>query len=150
MAEETVNVNPDGSTTFEGGEESTMPPVEDAGAEGGFEDMAAEAVKGTDPAIYLLLVVVLLGLLYFVYLRKSREDSEDEFFANLDGEKVCIQFLSPVQSVQWSNCFIDLFQFNLKLPAEVDEYYVIKEKCTAAGWEPGKVRRSQSTQSSWK
>jgi len=117
-----VNVNPDGSTTFEGGEESTMPPVEDAGAEGGFEDMAAEAVKGTDPAIYLLLVVVLLGLLYFVYLRKSREDSEDEFFANLDGEK-----------------------FNLKLPAEVDEYYVIKEKCTAAGWEPGKAPEKANT-----
>ena len=38
MAEETVNVNPDGSTTFEGGEESTMPPVEDAGAEGGLPE----------------------------------------------------------------------------------------------------------------
>ena len=38
--------------------------------------------------IYLLMVVILLGVLYFVYLRKSREDAEDDFFSNLDGEKV--------------------------------------------------------------
>ena len=29
-------------------------------------------------------------------------------------------------------------QFNLKLPAEVEEYYAVKAKCEAAGWEPGK------------
>lgn len=28
-------------------------------------------------------------------------------------------------------------QFKLKLPSEVDEYYIIKEKCEAAGWKPG-------------
>eukprot|EP00980_Cylindrotheca_fusiformis_P007530 scaffold1561_cov129-Cylindrotheca_fusiformis.AAC.22 len=113
MAEETVNVNPDGSTTFEG-EESTMPPAEDAGGEGTFdEETIKEVAKGGDPAIYLLLVVILLGILYFIYKRKSRED-EDDFFDNLDGEK-----------------------FNLKLPAEVDEYYAIKDKCLDSGWEPG-------------
>ena len=32
-------------------------------------------------------------------------------------------------------CF---FQFNIKLPAEVDEYYSVKEKCMKAGWQPGK------------
>jgi hypothetical protein len=32
---------------------------------------------------------------------------------------------------------LPLAQFNLKLPAEVDEYYKIKEKAEAAGWEPG-------------
>jgi hypothetical protein len=86
---ENVNINPDGSTTFEG-EESTMPPAEDAGAgaEGVFDEETMEEVaKGGDPAIYLLLVVLLLGLLYFVYKRKSSQD-EDEFFSNLDGEKV--------------------------------------------------------------
>jgi len=113
---ENVNINPDGSTTFEGGE-STMPPgAEDAGAdgtEGVFEETMEEVVKGGDPAIYLVLVAILLGLLYFVYKRKSRDD-EDEFFSNLDGGK-----------------------FNLKLPSEVDEYYAIKDKCLDAGWEPG-------------
>jgi Preprotein translocase subunit Sec66 len=28
-------------------------------------------------------------------------------------------------------------KFNLKLPAEVEEYYTIREKAEAAGWEPG-------------
>ena len=30
-------------------------------------------------------------------------------------------------------------KFNLELPSEVEEYYEIKKKCLAAGWEPGKV-----------
>ena len=30
-------------------------------------------------------------------------------------------------------------QFNLKLPAEVDEYYEVRAKCEAAGWKPGMV-----------
>jgi hypothetical protein len=30
-------------------------------------------------------------------------------------------------------------QFNLKLPAEVDDYYTIKDKCEDAGWEPGQT-----------
>ena len=92
-AEETVTVEPDGSTTFESraDESATPPPVEDPlnGTEGVFDEETMEEVaKGTDPAIYLLLVAVLLGLLFFLYLRKSRQDSEDEFFSSLDGEKV--------------------------------------------------------------
>lgn len=92
MAEETVNVNPDGSTTYDGygaggsgDEESTMPPVMDD-AEG--EPMMDEMIKGIDPAIYLLCTVILLAILYFVYARKSRSDDYDDFFTNLDGEKV--------------------------------------------------------------
>ena len=89
-AEETVTVNPDGSTTFEGGNDgSTEPPVEDPTTEGIFdEETMATAPKGTDPAIYLLLLAILLGFLYYLYLRKVRQDSEDDFFSNLDGEKV--------------------------------------------------------------
>jgi len=85
MAEETVNVNPDGSTEFGGGgagEESTMPPMEDAGTDEAFK----EAV-GTDSAFYLLFLAIALGIIFFVYYRRSREDSDD-FFSNLDGEKV--------------------------------------------------------------
>jgi len=110
---ENVNINPDGSTTFESGagEESTMPPAEGPGTEGVFEEMPVAA--GTDPAIYLLLVAVALGILFFIYKRNSREE-EDDFFSNLDGEK-----------------------FNLKLPAEVGEYYAIKGKVQKSGWVPG-------------
>jgi hypothetical protein len=94
MAEETVNVNPDGSTTFEGSgdagssEESTMPPVDG----GGFDEETMNDVvtKGTDPAIYLLMAVVLIGFLYFLYTRKARADQEDEFFVTLEDEKVCV------------------------------------------------------------
>jgi hypothetical protein len=35
--------------------------------------------------------------------------------------------------------FLLNLQFNLKLPAEVDEYYTIRAKCEAAGWKPGMV-----------
>jgi cbb3-type cytochrome oxidase subunit 3 len=90
MAEETVNINPDGSTTFEGGsaaggEESTMPPVAEPGMD---EETIKQVVKGTDPALYLLLAVVLIGFIYFLYTRKARADVEDEFFASLEEEKV--------------------------------------------------------------
>ena len=86
MSEETVNVNPDGSTTFEGaaGGESTMPPMDDAGET--FEG-AAPVMEGTDPMLYLILVALVLGLLFFVYRRRSHAD-DDEFFTSLDGEKV--------------------------------------------------------------
>ena len=71
-----------------------MPPVEEAtdGTEGAFdEETIEELVKGTDPAIYLLVSVILIGLFYFLYWRRSKEENEDDFFNNLDGEKVCIQ-----------------------------------------------------------
>jgi hypothetical protein len=96
MAEQTVNVNPDGTTTFEGsdgsgaaggGEESTMPPIV---AEPGIDE---QIVKGTDPAIYLLLAAVLIGFLYYLYTRKAKADAEDEFFANLEDEKVSVSLL---------------------------------------------------------
>jgi len=35
--------------------------------------------------------------------------------------------------------FTPSLQFNMKLPAEVDEYYTIRAKCEAAGWSPGMV-----------
>jgi hypothetical protein len=85
MAEETVNVNPDGSTTFEGSEGSTMPPIDDAGSEETLFNVTM--AKGTDPAIILLMVVLALGFLYYLYYRKSRDDADD-FFSSLDGEKV--------------------------------------------------------------
>merc|ERR1711966_91625 len=97
-----ATVNPDGSTTFD-----------NAGNDAGIGD--EEIIKGTDPAVYLMLgIVALIALFVFLQLRKKRNNADvSDFFANLDGEK-----------------------FNLKLPAAVDEYYEVKEKCEDEGWEP--------------
>lgn len=108
MVEETVNVNPDGSTTFEGAEDGAE--GESAG-EGFDEEMMEEVVKGVDPAIYLLVAVVVGAILYFLYVKKTRSN-EDDYFSTYE-------------------------KFNIKLPSEVDEYYSVKEKCMNAGWEPG-------------
>lgn len=85
-AQETVTVNPDGSTTFEG----STPPVDDPSMNDEGAGFAEEAIlsKGTDPAISLLFLAILLGVLYYMYIRRSRQDNEDDFFSNLDGEKV--------------------------------------------------------------
>jgi len=80
MAEE-ATVNPDGSTTFE---ENTT-----AGEETfeGAEDILKEEA-GVDPAIYFLLGLVLLGVLYYFLRPKAEVDDTDDFFSNLDGDKV--------------------------------------------------------------
>lgn len=80
-----MNVDPDGSTTFEGAEDAG-----DAGAGGAEtmdEEMMEEVVAGIDPAIYLLVAFVVGALLYFLYSRKSRSD-EDDYFSSY--EKVSI------------------------------------------------------------
>lgn len=120
---EEATVNPDGSTTFDnaddgggssaGGGADDIPDM-DAGT--GAEDAAEEIVKGTDPALYLAIaVVVSIAIFVFFQYRKKRKNAEvDDFFSNLDGDK-----------------------FNLKLPSAVDEYYEVKAKVEADGWEPG-------------
>ena len=86
MVEETVNVNPDGSTTFEGAEDGAE--GESAG-EGFDEEMMEEVVKGVDPAIYLLVAVVVGAILYFLYVKKTRSN-EDDYFSTY--EKVSMMF----------------------------------------------------------
>lgn len=73
--------------------------------------------KPTDPAIYLGIVVLIIGLISFlIYKRRKKNNDDDghEFFQQLDGEK-----------------------FNLKLPDAVDEYYAVKDKIIEGGWVPG-------------
>lgn len=118
---EDVHVNADGSTTFESGnteqgEESYSGGDESGDIPGGGEEAFEEAVvKGIDPSLYVIFGALLVLILYFFYYKRQKaKEEEDDFFSNLDGEK-----------------------FNLKLPAEVDEYYQIKAKCESAGWEPG-------------
>lgn len=86
MVEQTVNVDPDGSTTFEGAEGASD------GAEPDEETME-EAITGIDPAIYLLVAFVLGALLYFLYTRKSRAN-EDDYFSSY--EKFNIKLPSEV------------------------------------------------------
>lgn len=119
MSEATVN--PDGTTTFEdatagaGAGETFEEAAEDAFE--GAEEAAEEIVKGTDPAIYLALAFIVVVALYVInYKRNQRKQAEREaFFMDMDGDK-----------------------FNIKLPAAVEEFYEIKEKCLENGWEPGK------------
>ena len=86
MAEETVNVNPDGSTTFEGAGDGAE---EESAGEGFDEEMMEEVVKGVDPAIYLLVAVVVGAILYFLYVKKTRSN-EDDYFSTY--EKVSMMF----------------------------------------------------------
>ena len=117
---EEATINPDGSTTFEdtGGADSAGGDIPNMGEDSttAGEETVEEVIKGTDPALYLALTVLFLGIVFiFVQLRKRKKNAEvDDFFSNLDGDK-----------------------FNLKLPAAVDEYYDVKAKCESNGWEPG-------------
>ena len=115
MSTEEATINPDGSTTYEGDgsdDGNTMPPVTDESTAGGGgpadegfggtdydydetmgdDDAAGEKVVNggllNDPAIFLLVAAILLGLGYFLYRRRQAAEEEDEFFASLDGEKV--------------------------------------------------------------
>jgi len=72
MVEETVNVNPDGSTTFEGATDGTEGETFD-------EEVMEEVITGTDPAIYLLVAFILGSLLYFFYSKRNRNNEEDYF-----------------------------------------------------------------------
>ena len=88
-----ATVNPDGSTTFNAAEDAA-----NAGGDAGADDLgenmgdaSEEMVKGTDPALYLALAVVAFAIIFvFVRLRKKRSRADvDDFFSNLDGDKVC-------------------------------------------------------------
>uniref|UniRef100_A0A7R9ZDY6 Uncharacterized protein n=1 Tax=Pseudictyota dubia TaxID=2749911 RepID=A0A7R9ZDY6_9STRA len=121
---EEATVNPDGTTSFasEEGGGAGADDVPPSGDEADFDtesgDVPDDAVKGTDPAIFLFLGFLLIATIWFFFYYKKRKDQADSeaFFSNMDGEK-----------------------FNLKLPAAVEEYYEVKAKCEEAGWEPGQA-----------
>ena len=119
---EEATVNPDGSTTFNDAGADDAGASYDNTTDSGIPNMdedaagAEEVIKGTDPALYLAIAVVLFAVVFiFIQMRKKRKSDEiDSFFSNLDGDK-----------------------FNLKLPDAVDEYYEVRAKCEKEGWEPG-------------
>ena len=111
MSDEDADVNPDGSTTFgpppvnepsgDGFEDTATPPMDSTEQ----EEAIKEAVTGVDPASYLLVAVVLVAVLYyvFVYRRKATAANEDDFFTDLDGEKVRLHSQSNRRSLTISS-----------------------------------------------
>lgn len=111
-----VNVEPDGSTTFDDAADAGAGQEEafdtgDAGegmggeeGEPGFEEIVE---KGIDPAIYLLVIVVIFLVGFVIYQRKKKEEEEDDFFSNLDGEKVrfvyFIDWCIVINTVGWNS-----------------------------------------------
>eukprot|EP00547_Thalassionema_nitzschioides_P002618 CAMPEP_0194212610 /NCGR_PEP_ID=MMETSP0156-20130528/12662_1 /TAXON_ID=33649 /ORGANISM="Thalassionema nitzschioides, Strain L26-B" /LENGTH=285 /DNA_ID=CAMNT_0038940481 /DNA_START=132 /DNA_END=989 /DNA_ORIENTATION=+ len=104
---EEATINPDGT--------QEMPPMDEPPLEEEIpidEEMVKEAMGGLDPVYYLIIGTIIVMLL--VYLFRPKKSEVEDFFDELDGDK-----------------------FNLKLPAAVEEYYQVKDKCLDAGWEPG-------------
>lgn len=99
MNTDEATVNPDGSTTFQqqtpgGGDGATSD--EEIPFDGAQEDTLKAVTKGgIDPAFFVLFAFFLfVGLYYYFAIRKKAEESEDDYFANLDGEKVWYYFIS--------------------------------------------------------
>lgn len=103
--QEEATINPDGTTymnqednpndeTFEGGPED----------ETFFEETIKEVTKkGIDPALYLVLgVVIAIAAYYFFVVRKKKDEDEDDFFSNLDGDKVRQRRTGPFFSFRLS------------------------------------------------
>jgi hypothetical protein len=90
MSEE-ATINPDGSQTFPDADPTAG--AGDAGADAGedmSDDIPEEEITGIDPAIYLALAALAFILIFVVLrMRRKRANADvDDFFSNLDGEKV--------------------------------------------------------------
>jgi hypothetical protein len=91
MSSGEATVNADGSTSYD-----DTPPPTDTGSGEDFEDSSSmddetvkEVVQGIDPAVYFLVAVIIVAVLYYLFVFRKKSSSEtDGFFANLDGEKV--------------------------------------------------------------
>jgi hypothetical protein len=88
MAEE-ATINPDGTQDMPPVEDPVPPPMESESEIPIMdEETMEEVVKGTDPAIYLIIVAVLVfGVMIYFAMNKKKDD--DGFFDELDGDKVC-------------------------------------------------------------
>jgi hypothetical protein len=94
MSAEEATINPDGSQTF------SEDPTAEASGEGAGDagEMPEDAIPeeeipaGIDPAIYLALAAVAFVLIFMVLrMRRKRANADvDDFFSNLDGEKVSL------------------------------------------------------------
>ena len=83
MSQQEATINPDGSTTFE-----SEPNSEQFGTDGiGAEEVLVTKV---DPAFYLLgfAALLMLAIGFVMYRQRKARAETDEFFTQLDGEKV--------------------------------------------------------------
>lgn len=101
MSAEEATIKPDGTTTFEDttGAADDIPQADEAGADDAgagadfTEEGAEDIIKGTDPALFLLLAVVAFAVVFIVLrIRRKRASADvDDFFSNLDGDKVSLR-----------------------------------------------------------
>jgi hypothetical protein len=73
------------------------------------DDAAIDTQEGLDPVIYLLLLVAVVAIVYYlVFLRRKDDNGEDDqFFTQLDGEKVGFWILG-LSYLSW----VDQFAFS--------------------------------------
>lgn len=89
-----ATLNPDGSTVFGNEQNGTSAGDDGASNEGesffdGDASTKHSTASGFDPAVYVLFAFLAVAALYYFFVvRKKAEDNEDEFFSNLDVEKV--------------------------------------------------------------
>lgn len=83
-------MNPDGSTTFEANQpfNGTEEGFAGSGEEVPPETMEEVVTKGADATIYIVIGILLIAVLYMVYRYQKKKDGDDDFFSELDGEKV--------------------------------------------------------------
>ena len=89
MSSEEATVNPDGSTTFsdppvivdDSGAGADEPPITD-------EEKVEAIAQGTDPAVFLLIGLAIVAVLYYFFVYRKKNADADSFFLELDGDKV--------------------------------------------------------------
>ena len=119
MSEE-ATINPDGSQTFPDptvtGDDAGADPG--AGAEDIPEDIPTEEeISGIDPAIYLALAALAFVFIFVMLrIRRKRATADvDDFFSNLDGEKVSFDAAVFILPVNYRNNIIYTSLFHLVL-----------------------------------
>jgi hypothetical protein len=88
---EEATINPDGTTQFPSDSQPQSAPSPDTAEPppNPYETAQPASATGIDPALYLIAAVVLAGLFFYFFVhRKRSQQKEDNFFLELDGEKV--------------------------------------------------------------
>lgn len=103
---EEATINPDGTTAFPSDysqqeQPPTTAPADETPPDFGQGEPAVDATPaGIDPAIYLIVGVALIAVLFYVFVhRKKSKPDDDNFFLELDGDKVRKQSSNSIVQV---------------------------------------------------